>query len=236
MALVMHDLSRGTIVVTGGAGLIGSALVWALNRRGLDDILVVDRLDESEKWRHLVPLRFADYIDADEFEARAMDGDDFGGVGTMLHLGACSATTERDADYLTRNNYEYTKTSGGWAHRTRTRFVYASSAATYGALEEDLPTKPTSRPAPAQHVRVLEAALRSLRARNGFADSVCGIKYFNVFGPNEDHKGDDAQPRRTKRSVKFAKRAPSSCSRAIVRSFATASSAATSSTSKMPSR
>ena len=86
----MFDLDRGTIIVTGGAGLIGSALIWALNRRGIDDILVVDRLDGSEKWKHLVPLRFADYLDADDFERRTADGDDFGGIGTVFHLGACS--------------------------------------------------------------------------------------------------------------------------------------------------
>ncbi len=190
MGLVMHDLSRGTIVVTGGAGLIGSALIWALNRRGLDDILVVDRLDESEKWRHLVPLRFADYIDADEFEARAMDGDDFGGVETVLHLGACSATTERDADFLARNNYEYTKHLAAWALERDIRFVYASSAATYGALEENLSDeadlgalRPLNMYAYSKHLFDLYAA------RSGFADVVCGIKYFNVFGPNEDHKG-----------------------------------------------
>jgi ADP-L-glycero-D-manno-heptose 6-epimerase len=186
----MHDLSRGTIVVTGGAGLIGSALVWALNRRGLDDILVVDRLDESEKWKHLVPLRFADYVDADEFEARAMDGDDFGGVETIFHLGACSATTERDADFLTRNNYEYTKHLAAWAVERDIRFVYASSAATYGAREENLSDsadlhslRPLNMYAYSKHLFDLYAE------RNGFADTVCGIKYFNVFGPNEDHKG-----------------------------------------------
>jgi len=190
MALVMHDLSRGTIVVTGGAGLIGSALVWALNRRGLDDILVVDRLDESEKWRHLVPLRFADYIDADEFEARAMDGDDFGGVQTMLHLGTCSATTERDADFLARNNYEYTKHLAAWAIERDIRFVYASSAATYGALEENLSDEADLRSLRPLNMYAYSKHLFDLyAARNGFADSVCGIKYFNVFGPNEDHKG-----------------------------------------------
>jgi ADP-L-glycero-D-manno-heptose 6-epimerase len=187
----MHDLARGSIVVTGGAGLIGSALVWALNRRGLDDILIVDRLDESEKWKHLVPLRFADYVDADEFEARALDGDGFGDVGTILHMGACSATTERDADFLMRNNYEYTKHLAAWALERDARFVYASSAATYGALETGLSDeadlhslRPLNAYAYSKHLFDLYAA------RNGFAEAVCGIKYFNVFGPNEDHKGD----------------------------------------------
>jgi ADP-L-glycero-D-manno-heptose 6-epimerase len=187
----MHDLSRGRIVVTGGAGLIGSALIWALNRRGLEDILVVDRLDCSEKWKHLVPLRFADYIDADEFERAVMEHRSFGDVRTVAHLGACSSTTETDAGYLMRNNYEYTKHLALWSIEQEARFVYASSAATYGALEADLSD---------------EADLHTLRPLNGYAYSkhlfdlyaqrtgldvqACGLKYFNVFGPNEDHKGE----------------------------------------------
>jgi ADP-L-glycero-D-manno-heptose 6-epimerase len=187
----MHDLSRGRIIVTGGAGLIGSAVIWALNRRGFDDILVVDRLDRSEKWKHLVPLRFADYVDADDFEIQRDDGESFGDVGTVIHMGACSSTTESDADYLLRNNYDYTKKLALWALSQQARLVYASSAATYGALEAELSD---------------EADLRALRPLNGYAYSkhlfdlyaartgldrqICGIKYFNVFGPNEDHKGE----------------------------------------------
>ncbi|MBV8117758.1 MAG: NAD-dependent epimerase/dehydratase family protein, partial [Candidatus Eremiobacteraeota bacterium] len=133
----MTDLASGRIVVTGGAGLIGSAIVWALNRRAIDDILIVDRLDRSEKWRNLVPLRYRDYIDADEFEDR------IGQSGAMpatavFHMGACSSTTENDAGYLMRNNYEYTKNVARWAVASDVRFVYASSAATYGAREHDL--------------------------------------------------------------------------------------------------
>ena len=187
----MFTLDRGTIIVTGGAGLIGSALIWALNRRGLEDILVVDRLDESEKWKHLVPLRFTDYVDADDFEQRLIDGDDFGGVGTVLHLGACSSTTERDADYLLRNNYEYTKNIANWAEESGARFVYASSAATYGGLEDDLSDtadlrtlRPLNMYAYSKHLFDLYAA------RTGLDRRICGVKYFNVFGPNEDHKGE----------------------------------------------
>ena len=187
----MHDLCRGRIVVTGGAGLIGSALIWALNRRGLEDILVVDRLDHSEKWKHLVPLRFADCIDADEFERAMMERRPFGDVRTVFHFGACSSTTETDSGYLLRNNYEYTKRLALWSIEQEARLIYASSAATYGGLEADLSD---------------EADLYTLRPLNGYAYSkhlfdlyaqrtgldmrVCGLKYFNVFGPNEDHKGD----------------------------------------------
>jgi ADP-L-glycero-D-manno-heptose 6-epimerase len=187
----MHDLSRGAIVVTGGAGLIGSALIWALNRRGLDDILVVDRMDESEKWKHLVPLRFADYIDADEFESRAIDGEDFGDVGSIFHLGACSSTTETDADYLMRNNYEYTKNLAGWAVQNDARFVYASSAATYGGLEDELSDEADLDGLRPLNMYAYSKQLFDLYARRTNLDAtICGVKYFNVFGPNEDHKAE----------------------------------------------
>lgn len=187
----MFELDRGTIVVTGGAGLIGSALIWALNRRGIDDILVVDRLDGSEKWKHLVPLRFADYIDAGEFERRTTDGDDFGGVGTVFHLGACSSTTETDSDYLMRNNYEYTKNLANWAEESAERFVYASSAATYGALEDDLSDRADLKTLRPLNMYAYSKHLFDLYARRtGLDRSICGVKYFNVFGPNEDHKAD----------------------------------------------
>jgi len=187
----MHDLSLGKTVVTGGAGLIGSAVVWALNRRGLDEILVVDRLDRSEKWKHLVPLRFADYLDADDFENAIAAGRSFGDVRTIFHLGACSSTTENDAAYLLRNNYEYTKHLARWAVDRDIRFVYASSAATYGALEAELSDdadlhslRPLNAYAYSKHLFDLYAS------RTGLDQHVCGLKYFNVFGPNEEHKGE----------------------------------------------
>jgi ADP-L-glycero-D-manno-heptose 6-epimerase len=186
----MHDIARGPIVVTGGAGLIGSALIWLLNRRGIDDIIVVDRLDHSEKWKHLVPLRFAEYVDAGDFADTITDRPDhFGPVGAVFHMGACSATTETDADYLMRNNYEYTKTLAHWAVDIDARFAYASSAATYGSLEEGLSDerplrdlRPLNMYAYSKHLFDLYAA------RTGLADTIVGLKYFNVFGPNEDHK------------------------------------------------
>jgi ADP-L-glycero-D-manno-heptose 6-epimerase len=187
----MHDLDRGTIIVTGGAGLIGSALVWALNRRGLEDILIVDRLDRSEKWKHLAPLRFADLLDADDFERRTIEGDDFGSTGTMFHLGACSSTTETDSAYLLRNNYEYTKNLATWAKANDVRFVYASSAATYGGQEHDLSDEADLHTLRPLNMYAYSKHLFDLYARRTGLDRVaCGIKYFNVFGPNEDHKGE----------------------------------------------
>lgn len=188
----MHDFSARPIVVTGAAGLIGSALIWALNRRGLDDIIAVDRLDESEKWRHLVPLRFTDYVDADDFaDAIGEHPAVFGNVGTVFHLGACSSTTERDADFLMRNNYEYTKMLAHWAVAQNARFAYASSAATYGALEDDLSDEADLRSLRPLNMYAYSKQLFDLYAQqSGMNERIVGLKYFNVFGPNEDHKGD----------------------------------------------
>lgn len=188
----MHDLSKGPIVVTGGAGLIGSALIWLLNRRGIDDILVVDRLDRSEKWRHLVPLRFRDYLDAGDFaELVSNRPEAIGPVGSVFHLGACSATTETDADYLMRNNYEYTKQLAHWAVDIDARFVYASSAATYGGLERGLSDEAGLRTLRPLNMYAYSKHLFDLYAeRTGLAQSIVGLKFFNVFGPNEDHKGE----------------------------------------------
>jgi ADP-L-glycero-D-manno-heptose 6-epimerase len=188
----MHDLTARPILVTGAAGLIGSALIWALNRRGISDIFAVDRLDESEKWRHLVPLRFSDYVDADDFATEVQERPDaFADVGTVFHLGACSSTTERDADYLMRNNYDYTKLLAQWAIERDIRFVYASSAATYGGLEDDLCDEADLQTLRPLNMYAYSKQLFDLYAqRTGISDRIVGLKYFNVFGPNEDHKGD----------------------------------------------
>jgi ADP-L-glycero-D-manno-heptose 6-epimerase len=136
-------------------------------------------------------LRFADYADADDFERRAGAGSSFGDVRTVFHFGACSSTTENDADYLLRNNYEYTKNLARWAVEQDARLVYASSAATYGALENDLSDeidlqklRPLNMYAYSKHLFDLYAQ------RTGLDQHICGLKYFNVFGPNEDHKGE----------------------------------------------
>jgi ADP-L-glycero-D-manno-heptose 6-epimerase len=120
------------IIVTGGAGFIGSAFVWKLNQEGFDDITIVDQLGTDDKWKNIVNRRFINYIHKDDFlQMIGADKVPFK-INAIVHMGACSSTTERDADYLWNNNYLYTKTLAEWALKRGIRFIYASSAATYG--------------------------------------------------------------------------------------------------------
>src|SRR5687767_4116722 len=183
----------GRILVTGGAGFIGSALVWALNQRGRSDIVITDFLGLDEKWKNLVPLKFADYVEAGDFRARlAENAAKFGKFSAVFHLGACSATTEKNAAYLADNNYGYTKELAAWSLAQGARFIYASSAATYGDgvqgmddRDENLGRlRPLNMYGYSKHLFDLHAQ------RVGWLPRIVGVKYFNVFGPNEDHKGD----------------------------------------------
>jgi ADP-L-glycero-D-manno-heptose 6-epimerase len=185
--------SESRILITGGAGFIGSALVWELNRRGCENIVVCDRLSTDEKWKNLVPLKFADYIDGNDLlQAVLHSPGKLGRFDHILHLGACSATTERDADYLMRNNYEFTKQLCQWSLANQTRFVYASSAATYGdgahGMDDQMPDIHALRPL---NMYGYSKHLFDLHARReGWLPHIVGLKYFNVYGPNEDHKAD----------------------------------------------
>ena len=185
--------TESRILITGGAGFIGSALVWELNRRGCENIVVCDRLSTDEKWKNLVPLKFADYIDGNDLlQAVQHAPAKLGRFDHVLHLGACSATTERDADFLMRNNYEFTKQLCQWSLANQTRFVYASSAATYGdgahGMDDQMPDIHALRPLNmygySKHLFDLHAK------REGWLPKIVGLKYFNVYGPNEDHKAD----------------------------------------------
>ncbi|MDD5673695.1 MAG: ADP-glyceromanno-heptose 6-epimerase [Chitinivibrionales bacterium] len=181
------------IVVTGGAGFIGSALIWKLNARGISDILVVDDLNTSEKWKNLPPLRFAEYLDRLDFIAK-LESNVFGSaIDAILHMGACSSTTESNAAYLMENNYRYTlRIAQWWEKHPKTRLIYASSAATYGDGNQGY----ADNEAGLQDLRPLNMygyskQLFDLRAqRSGWLDGIAGLKFFNVFGPNEYHKGD----------------------------------------------
>ena len=179
------------ILVTGAAGFIGSALVWELNRRGFERIIVTDVMGTDEKWRNLVPLRFEDYLDASELFGR-IESNTLQDVRWIFHLGACSATTEKNASYLMENNFHYTRRLAEWALQGGRRMVYASSAATYGdgsaGMEDGHEHLERYRPLNmygySKHLFDLHAK------RHGWLDRIVGLKYFNIFGPNEDHKGD----------------------------------------------
>ncbi len=181
----------GKFIVTGGAGFIGSNIVAALNERGEDDILVVDILGSEEKWKNLVGLRFADYWEGDAFRY-ALQSDTLGEVDTVFHMGACSATTEKNASYLADNNYRLTRELAEWCGHHGVRFIYASSGATYGngaqGYSDADHVTPTLRPLNmygySKHLFDLWAL------RQGLFDQIAGLKFFNVYGPREDHKGD----------------------------------------------
>jgi ADP-L-glycero-D-manno-heptose 6-epimerase len=184
---------NGRILVTGGAGFIGSALIWALNSRGIDDIVACDVLHSDEKWRNLVPLRFADYVEGPVLRSRlAQGGSPFGKFSAVFHLGACSATTERNASYLVDNNTAFTRELAAWSLGMGARFVYASSAATYGdgaqGMDDKDPALERLRPL---NMYGYSKHLFDLYARRlGWLDRIVGVKYFNVYGPNEEHKAD----------------------------------------------
>jgi len=178
------------ILVTGGAGFIGSALVWKLNTQGITDIVIVDHLTTSEKWRNLVPLQYSDYINRDAF--LPLNDPNFAtNCEAVVHLGACSATTETDMDFLMQNNTYFSMALCEWAVKKEIPFIYASSAATYGNGElgfDDnhdhlLSLRPLNRYGYSKQL------FDTMLLKRGWLNKVTGLKFFNVFGPNEYHKG-----------------------------------------------
>ena len=177
------------IIVTGGAGFIGSALVHALNQKGIKDIWLVDDIDHPEKQKNIDTLTYSHWVSKDKFLKEITQ---LKACSAILHMGACSSTTETDKAYLTRNNFEYTQTLADHCLKKNTRFIYASSAATYGGGENGYSDD--------------ESMLENLKPLNlygyskhwfdlwakeaGALKTIVGLKYFNVFGPNEYHKGD----------------------------------------------
>ncbi|MDR3071457.1 MAG: ADP-glyceromanno-heptose 6-epimerase [Endomicrobium sp.] len=179
------------IVLTGGAGFIGSCFLWKLNHEGIRDILVVDHLDDSEKWKNLVGKSYSDYMQKEDF-FNVVVSRQLSKPEAIVHLGACSYTTSLDANYYVKNNYEYSKVLALWAFEMGIPFIYASSAATYGngefGYDDDISKlrkfSPMNMYAFSKHMFDLWLL------NNNYINKVTGIKFFNVFGPNEYHKGD----------------------------------------------
>jgi len=185
-------MKQPIIVITGAAGMIGSCMARYLNDQGITDLLLVDDLKRGEKWKNLLGKQFLDLISKHELLAWLNEhGDE---VDAIIHLGACSDTTECDADYLMENNFRYTIRLAEWALQNEKRFIYASSAATYGngALgfidceEKLLDLNPLNMYGFSKQLVDL------WMKRENVLDKVVGLKYFNVFGPNEYHKGNMA--------------------------------------------
>ncbi|OEE64397.1 ADP-glyceromanno-heptose 6-epimerase [Enterovibrio norvegicus] len=187
------------IIVTGGAGMIGSNIVKALNEQGINDILVVDNLKDGTKFVNLVDLDIADYMDKEDFITQIMAGDDFGPIEAIFHEGACSATTEWDGKYMMLNNYEYSKELLHFCLEREIPFLYASSAATYGGRDHDfIEEKPYegalnvygySKQQFDNYVRRIWA---DAEAHGEKLSQITGFRYFNVYGPREGHKGSMA--------------------------------------------
>ncbi|MCX8106645.1 MAG: ADP-glyceromanno-heptose 6-epimerase [Ignavibacterium album] len=180
------------IIVTGGAGFIGSAIVWRLNSLGNDNIIIVDELGTTEKWKNLVGLKFQEFIHKDDFISAVVEDTIEFPIEAIIHMGANSSTTEKNADHLFSNNYLYTQELAKYCLSKNIRFIYASSAATYGdgslGFDDDESKLETLRPL---NMYGYSKQLFDLWAkRNKVLDKIVGIKYFNVYGPNEYHKGD----------------------------------------------
>jgi len=184
--------SPRAIVVTGGAGFIGSSIVWALNQRGFDNIIVVDAPGTQSSWKNLTALKFADYLDKDDFLEQLEHGSFDNNVAGIIHMGACSSTTETDLGFLLKNNYEYSKRLANWCIEHKKRFVYASSAATYGdgakGFSDDHDLLNTFRPL--NGYGFSKWLFDRWAQQKGYLKHIAGLKYFNVFGPNEYHKGN----------------------------------------------
>lgn len=177
------------IVLTGGAGFIGSNVLHELNKQGRNDIIVVDDLSDGKKFKNIVDGEFVEYLDKDEFRRLILSGSDaFNGTECIIHLGACSDTTEWDGKYMLDINYAYSRDVLQYCLAADIRMVYASSAAVYGLNEDFIENPINERPLNVygysklifdQHLRRLPTEQRA---------NVVGLRYFNVYGPRESHK------------------------------------------------
>lgn len=177
--------------MTGAAGFIGRNVVAELNRRGAERILIVDDLGSDERWKNLRGLKFEEIYTVARFR-EAVQSDKLPPTQAVYHLGACSATTETNASYLLDNNTHYTRELCEWCLGHGTRFVYASSAATYGDGAQGYSDADAATPSlvPLNMYGMSKHLFDLWALRNGVLGKIAGLKYFNVYGPGEDHKGD----------------------------------------------
>lgn len=180
------------IIITGGAGFIGSQLIKNLNESGYDDIVVVDDLTDGDKIHNLSDKNISDYIDKDDFIVNVKSGYlSKNKIDNIFHLGACSSTTERDGKFLMNNNYEYSKVLLEQALVNEISFIYASSASVYGLGSEGFYEKRTSEipiNAYAYSKFLFDQIARKAIIANSSKSQIAGLRYFNVFGPGENHK------------------------------------------------
>lgn len=181
-------------IVTGGAGFIGSAFVHKLNTQGIEDILIVDHLGSSLKWKNLVGLRYTDYRDKEEFIHALRQNKLNFQPKTVFHFGACSSTTEADAGYLMDNNFGFSRDLALWTISRNARLVYASSAATYGDGLLSFCDDPGNfdKLRPLNMYGYTKLLFDQWVRQNHLTREALGLRFFNVFGPNEYHKGDMA--------------------------------------------
>src|SRR5205085_2599612 len=177
-------------IITGGAGFIGSAICWRLNTLGIEDIIIVDTDMHGDKEKNLANLKYAYFMHRDLFLGEIMQDAFYHKIDTIYHMGACSSTTEDDMEYLIENNVEYSKHLANWCMNKNVRFIYASSGATYGngeyGFDDDASVIPKLQPL--NKYGLSKQIFDQWIIEKNLYDKVVGLKYFNVFGPNENHK------------------------------------------------
>ncbi|MBM3198128.1 MAG: ADP-glyceromanno-heptose 6-epimerase [Chlamydiae bacterium] len=182
-------MADGYIIITGAAGMIGSGVVRHLNTLGHHNLILVDDLDSSDKWKNLLRKNFCQLLSIGELfpflQGRSSE------ISAFIHLGACSDTLEKRGDYLMENNYRYSLKLAEYALSHGHRFIYASSAATYGKGELGFHDDPSLIPSlqPLNLYGFSKHVFDLWVLKQGVQDRVVGLKYFNIFGPNENHKG-----------------------------------------------
>jgi ADP-L-glycero-D-manno-heptose 6-epimerase len=177
------------IIVTGGAGFIGSNLVKDLNQKGYDDILIVDDLRDGTKFKNIIDCKISDYSDKNDFLTKINNDTSFGKIEAIFHQGACTDTTEWDGNFMLRNNYAYSKTLLGYCLKHKIPFIYASSAAIYGANNTFIEHPNNEMPLNVYGYSKLLLDQYVRRILPKAQSQIVGLRYFNVYGPREQHKG-----------------------------------------------